>query len=50
MFKENERLRRRIQIETAVIRLSTLAALLFAAWILFHFVTLALAGLAQLVP
>jgi hypothetical protein len=50
MSKEIERFRKRRQIESAVINLSTIAALSFSAWILYHFVTLALSGLAQMVP
>ena len=50
MSEETERLRKRIRVETTVIRMSTLAGLLFSAWTLFHFVTQALSGLARFVP
>ncbi len=50
MFEETQRLRKRQQIETAVTKLSGLAALLFSAWVLYHFVMLALSGLTQLMP
>ncbi len=50
MSEEMKRLRKRMQIETAMIKLSSLVALLFSAWILYHFVTQALSGLNQLIP
>ena len=50
MFEKNHRLKKSRQIETTVIHLSSLAALLFSAWILYRFVTLALTGLSQLIP
>lgn len=43
-----QRLKKRRQIETAGTNLTALLALLLGAWILYHFVTLALSGLAQL--
>jgi hypothetical protein len=50
MYEEIKRLKKRRQIETAVMNLTALTAMLFGAWILYHFVTLALSGLAQLIP
>ncbi len=50
MFEETRRIQKRQQIETAVIKVSGFAALLFSAWVLYHFVTQALSGLAQLMP
>jgi hypothetical protein len=48
--EEIRRLKKRRQIETAVTNLTALATQLFGAWILYHFVTLALSGLAPLAP
>ncbi len=50
MNEETKRLQKQLQIETTMIKLSSLVALLFSAWILYHFVTLALSGLNQLIP
>jgi|WetSurMetagenome_2_1015567.scaffolds.fasta_scaffold576479_1 hypothetical protein len=50
MMEKTNRLKKSRQVETAVIYLTSLAALLFSVWILYHFVTLAFSGLAQLIP
>jgi hypothetical protein len=50
MSHDIQRFKKRRQVETVVINLSALAALLFSAWILHHFVTLALSRLIQLIP
>jgi hypothetical protein len=49
MLRDIQQVKKRRQIETVVISLSALAAMLFSAWIMYHFVLLVFSSLVQLI-
>ncbi|MGE5376113.1 MAG: hypothetical protein ACM3XO_13725 [Bacteroidota bacterium] len=50
MSEQMKQFQKRRRIEMTTIHLCTLIALMYSAWILYHSVTLALNGLAHLIP